>query len=795
MSSTSEVATKAAALNLSGAGYPITLCNGKKPIGKKWNEIVYTDERILAEFDRNPTLNVGLILGPQSGIIDVECDSPESKDDLLELFDGELPCTPCFTSRRGDHHLFRHNDRLEQLGKAVIKFKSVEIRLGAGDKAAHSLVPPSSTEGHARTWIVSLEEYEPAELPAAVVEKLLATASKPPKLLVETIDCNTIADGYLDSCTEIIRPLPGDDFNHRGTWEEILLPKGWRIESTLDGVTHWRRPGKVEGSSATTGYCSTDYGKELFFCFSTDAHPVEPDHPYDKFGLYAVLHHQSNFAEAADRLRSMGYGAPETASPQRPGRTSKSSQLLEIASSAECFLADDGDVYGSISIDQHRETWNLDSEHISSWLEWTHYSRFGTLAGTTNVKDVIGLLKAKARMSKFTQSIFVRIGHEGERVFLDLCDKDWRAIAVTADGWRVVEQSPVHFKRAPGMSPLPTPEHGGDIELLRNFLNIADEDFPLIVGALLGALNPRGPYPELILGGEQGSAKSTTARVIRSLIDPNVSPLRAAPHDCRDLMIAADNSWWLCFDNLSKISPSLSDALCRLATGGGFSTRSLYTNKGEVIFEGKRPVILTGIEPPTERPDLLDRAILVTLPVIDSQKRLPEAELWKQFEAARPAILGALLDGVSSALRRQSHVQLKDMPRMADFATWVTAAESGLGWIEGTFMTAYENNRINANHGVLEEPLAHAVQLFMGSHDEWTGTATQLLTELKAFADDVQHDERWPRTASQLSGALTRLAPCLRNAGLNCERGRAATARKIELKWLPAGVIDHAQFA
>src|SRR6201987_5256446 len=82
----------------------------------------------------------------------------------------------------------------------------------------------------------------------------------------------------------------------------------------------------------------------------------------------------------------------------------------------------------------------------------------------------------------------------------------------------------------------------------------------------------------------------------RALIDPNTAPLRAEPSNVRDLMISANNAWCLGYDNLSSLSDQLSDALCSLSTGGGFSTRELYTNESEKIFEGMGPVLVNCID-------------------------------------------------------------------------------------------------------------------------------------------------------------------------------------------------------
>jgi hypothetical protein len=112
-----------------------------------------------------------------------------------------------------------------------------------------------------------------------------------------------------------------------------------------------------------------------------------------------------------------------------------------------------------------------------------------------------------------------------------------------------------------------------------------------------------------------------------------------------------DSSWaandlavFPAFDNLSGLPLWLSDALCRLATGGSFAVRQLYTDDEEILFEAARPVLLNGIEEVISRPDLGDRAIFLSLGAIEEARRRPESELWQEFQIARPRILGALLD-------------------------------------------------------------------------------------------------------------------------------------------------------
>src|SRR5205807_3190212 len=231
----------------------------------------------------------------------------------------------------------------------------------------------------------------------------------------------------------------------------------------------------------------------------------------------------------------------------------------------------------------------------------------------------------------------IRVAEHAGRLYLDLADEDWRAAEIGADGWRVLGCPPVRFGRAPGMLPLPVPERGGSIEALQSFLNISDQnDFVLVVAWLLAALRSSGPYPLLAISGEQGSAKTVLSKMLKALVDPNAAPVRALPREERDLMIAANNGYLLAFDNLSGLPVWLSDALCRLASGGSFAVRQLYSDDEEVLFEAARPILLNGIEEVISRPDLGDRAIFPILAPIGEVQRRPENELWREFEIERP---------------------------------------------------------------------------------------------------------------------------------------------------------------
>ena len=390
------------------------------------------------------------------------------------------------------------------------------------------------------------------------------------------------------------------------------------------------------------------------------------------------------------------------------------------------------------------------------------------------------MIEAKAHFDGPERVVHIRVGGLDGRLYLDLGDKKWRSVEIDAAGWRVIDNPPVRFRRAAGMKPLPMPVKGGSVEALRSFLNLqSDADFVLVVAWALACLRDRGPYPVLVLSGGQGSARSTFSAILRATLDPNTAPLRAFPREDRDLFIAASNGHVLAFDNLSGLPPWISDTLCRLATGGGFAVRQLYSDQDEVLFDAARPVILNGIEDIVTRPDLADRALFLTLEPISEERRRPEAELWTAFEAERPRILGALLDAVVEGLKRLPGTRLPKLPRMADFALFATACETAL-WPAGTFWSAYCGNRDEAVQGVIEaDPIAAAVCTMMRTvRTVWTGNATDLLGALAVKAGErITKSKAWPDSPRALSGRLRRGATFLRKIGIEISFEREGRAR------------------
>jgi hypothetical protein len=468
-------------------------------------------------------------------------------------------------------------------------------------------------------------------------------------------------------------------------------------------------------------------------------------------------------------------------------------QLVGLADGAELFHVDQV-AYASVIVDGHRETWRVGSKAMGKYLSHRYFEQTKRIAGAQAVADAIRTLEGKAVFGGAEGKVYIRIANVGDVVYLDLADRERRVARIDRQGWSIVTDPPVRFVRPRGVMPLPQPVAGGSLEELRPLVNIRTEPlWRLVVAWLVSALFP-GPYTYLVLFGQQGSAKTSTSRNLRFVADPNKSSVRAQPKNVHDLVIAAMNSVFIVLDNISYIEEWLSDALCRMSTGGGFSTRELFTDQDEVIIDVQRPGILNGITDIVARGDLLDRSILIELPSIADDERKTQVEMDREFEAAWPRVLGALLDAVSGVIRFTDSVNLELLPRMADFARRGVALERALRWPEGSFMEAYRSVMSSAHAVALDaSPLAHYVRELAESG--WQGTASELLAEVNAMLDGrggvsqvsagpfraKPRPKGWPGSAHVLSNHLRRLEPNLRAFGVEIEfiQTQGAGSRKL----------------
>jgi hypothetical protein len=451
---------------------------------------------------------------------------------------------------------------------------------------------------------------------------------------------------------------------------------------------------------------------------------------------------------------------------------------LAVDAGLEPFHDPDQQGWASVRVGGHWENHLIRSRDFQLFLLRTYYNDTGESPGGRAMRAAQDLLEARALFDGEESPVHLRVAEQSTKLYLDLCDRSWRAVEIDTQGWRVVDRPEAKFRRTRGSQPLPLPEHGGRLEELRSFFNVDRQGWTLIRAFLVAALRPGLPCPILVAKGEQGAGKSTACRVISSLIDPRTSALRGVPREVRDLTAAARNSWLVCFDNLSRLPEDLADAACRLATGGGFGGRQLYSDHDEAIFDATRPLVFNAIpDLGAARPDFLDRALIVEFLGMRPQLRRDEARFWCEFSQRRPRVLGALLDAVVAGLRGLPKVKLERPPRLADFALWVSACEEALDMEPGEALAACAANCAEARNLALEAfPLS--APLVSLAETGFRGTMVELLDQLNRLAGDARRSPTWPRTPGSLGSILRRMAGNLRSAGIELDFNRQHGGRR-----------------
>jgi hypothetical protein len=292
----------------------------------------------------------------------------------------------------------------------------------------------------------------------------------------------------------------------------------------------------------------------------------------------------------------------------------------------------------------------------------------------------------------------------------------------------------------------------------------------LVLAWLCECLRPDTPFPVLELLGEQGSAKSTTQTALRRMIDPNSCNLRGAPKAVEDVFVSAGVNWLVSFENISHLTAPMQDAMCILATGGGFAKRKLYSDADETVIQVHRPVVLNGISASITAQDLIDRTLTIETPVITA--RAEGCDLWKQFEDCHGSLFGALLDIMAKALQTLPTVILapEDRPRLAEFVRFGMAIAEATGLNGYDFLSHFNEARKESIARTIDaSPVASALlEWFDARHQrDARMMCKDILAELEHFRP--QGTDAWPRSGKGLGDALRRAAPALRTLGIECK--------------------------
>lgn len=418
-------------------------------------------------------------------------------------------------------------------------------------------------------------------------------------------------------------------------------------------------------------------------------------------------------------------------------------------------------------------------DSLRSLLSRDYRRKYGKTPNSAALADAITVLQGEAQ-ELAPEPVHLRVAEYDDKIVIDLGDSTGRAIVVSPGTWEVVDRSPVLFRRTALTGELPIPKRGGDLQELRQLLNVTEDTWPLVLGWLVAAFYPNMSHPILMMGGQQGTGKTTAAKKLVGLVDPSPAPVRSAPKGEDQWAVTSSCSWVVAVDNVSFIPNWWSDALCRTVTGDGWLKRRLYTDGDPAVLSFRRVVLLTSIDSGALRGDLGDRVLLIDLETIDDASRRTEQEIDAEYGKVRPCVFGALLDVLSKVLAKAPDVQLNRMPRMADFSRLLATIDTVL---DSQSLDLYlgQGQRI-AETVIDSDPVALAIVEFLDEmrSASWEGTTAELLR--KITPDFPRPTKSWPRTPQVLGGRLARLEPALKQLGIVVTRPpRTGNRRTLKL--------------
>lgn len=439
---------------------------------------------------------------------------------------------------------------------------------------------------------------------------------------------------------------------------------------------------------------------------------------------------------------------------------------LALGKSNSLFKDQHGTAYASVSMGDHSEVIAVDSGKFRRLIAKLFYDKFDKKVPSSDaISNAIQMLQAKAEYESQTVHLSLRVANNLDgSIYYDLTDEKHRSIRITKDDWAIIQNTPVLFARY-NQTPQVEPYREYDSDVFDQFIKLTnveeDDDILLLKVYIVSLFIPEIAHVILLSHGEKGSAKSTLQKLIKLLVDPSKPVLLTVHNDRNEFIQQCWQNYVVYYDNLKRTPEWLSDEACKAVTGVGSSKRKLFTDSETIVYEYKRCLGFNGINVILTEPDALDRSLMIEQIRIPKEARRLESQIYQKFESIRSPLLGYIFDTVVKAIRIRESLELKDLPRMADFAIWGEAIARAMDYGDLQFLNAYYDNIGKQNTEAIElNPLGQAIVKLCETRDEFYGSITECLTELNSIAsvNRINNEARaWPKSSTWVSRFLKRI--------------------------------------
>jgi hypothetical protein len=704
----------------------------KKPL-INWKQFVdrrASPDEIRTWHKRWPDMGIAVVCGEISGIVVLDLDKKHDRSaEELAAHGLYISGTACArTGGGGEHHLFNYDSRVYRNFAGDLIGLGVDVKTNGGYAILSPSIHPS---GNRYKWM-SRPEDGLADVPEWMIKAIEATKKEKTdwkQTLASDIGEGNRNNSMAKMCGKILHDL------ETSSWEEV----GW---------------------PALRQY--------------NDQHSKPPLNEDELRNVFDSI----SKAELASREKN------ETKSS---AQTTTLVKLLISKPDTVLFIDQYKKAHVRFRRGNHLEIWPCDSSEIRHWLFDEYFTTTnGKVVTTQMVTSAINILMGRARASEESYELLNRTVERDGVIWYDMCDERWRAIRIDKDGWGIVEEPPILFRRHTYQKAQVEPVSGGDIREVLKFINVKDSHQQrLLLAHLVLLFIPGFPHAILYVYGAAGSAKSTLLEIQHEIIDPSDIGSMSLPRNTDELKQQLNHhSVFASFDNVSTITDEVSDLFCRAATGAGFSKRRLYTDDEDVIYRVQASIAINGINLGCHYQDLLDRSVLMELERLTDEDRQEMRTLWTRFIQEKPVLLGAILDVVSRTLNAKPSVQLTKLNRMSDYVAWGHAATIAMNEDPERYQEAFEKNVDGQNESVLN---AYNEATLLIKHMEgktrWEGTSTTLLGEFRTLNEGLLIDAKdFAKNAQALSRQLNVLKPTLEAAGYFISSGTKGKERTIVIR-------------
>ncbi len=806
--------------------------SGKHPVGTAWQKNpIRGVEELRKRWDarRGEPTNIGILLTEDQLLVDVDVKNDKKGLESLAEWERELGVDftdylAQVTPSDGQHYLFLIPPGIDP--GSLPNRTDVAPGIDVFRSGRQFVVSPSSVAGGRQYRNPSGESSvslppinELPEAPAALIEHLQSfrgdrTDKREPVGNVESLRAPSI-----EKVREVVSCIPNGEDVDRGKyiWMAYRIFAACGRENVADAreiFLHW-----------ASEYPGSNPDEDARVFDTLDWKNVEGG--WDDLWHFASQHSYDTSKEQLQEAQEEFEPVVDTETPAPPAQAGNNGQApVGVRVFRSILQNPDIQVFHNrrgkrpyVRI-RHRDCWQTHALDGSSGIRLLRYvlSQGTRPPSTQAFQEAVQLLRGHARYAAPAHDVFFRVARTADAVYVDLGDDTFRAVEITSDGWRIVDNPPVWFVRSDAMLQLPMPVSGGSVGDFKPFFSTSsDVDLRLLLTFMVDTFTvpERSSRPILAFDGPPGSAKTTMTDFVKQLTDPQVGGLSAPSKNQLDLVIAARWSHVVAFDNASTIKQELSDAFCRLTTGGGVRTRKLYHDEDETIFDEMRHIILNSIGDVAKQNDLRDRCLFIsTMPL---RERRDDTELGEAFESARPALLGVLFDAVAAALKSEnsSRIPASKLPRMAGFARRGMACADVFGWSAAQFLSAYRANIEQAALDYVENDLVASALIsqswrgarawykarlaargisqrrIAGATSDarwtegvvWRASPGDLLAYLEEEVDwQITCKREWPRLASHFGSRLQMARPSLQKAGLELESSRSGRERIVTIR-------------